>query len=239
MRTAMPETIVLLHGFAGTGRAWKPVVAGLDGERYRALAPDLSAHDLASCVGEVLAAAPDRFALCGYSMGGRIALHVALAEPSRVSRLVLVATTAGIADAAERRARRAADEALVDRIAGGSIEEFAEWWMAQPVFAGTPDAAAALWREDLLRREPGAVAAQLRGLGTGVVPAVWERLGELTMPATVVVGERDAKYRALGERLASGLPDARLVVIPGAGHGLPREAPAALAQILAAASGDA
>ena len=117
----MPTTVVLLHGFAGTGRAWDPVVARLGRERYRQLVPDLRGHGAAraarpvtfdTCVADVLAAAPERFVLCGYSMGGRIALHVALAAPERVERLVLVATTAGIDDEAERAARRADDERL-------------------------------------------------------------------------------------------------------------------------------
>jgi 2-succinyl-6-hydroxy-2,4-cyclohexadiene-1-carboxylate synthase len=227
------STIVLLHGFAGSGRAWEPVIAELDAERYTAVAPDLASSSLGGAVDDVLSMAPGRFVLCGYSMGGRVALHVALAAPGRVSRLVLVSASAGIADAAARRSRAAADEALADRIEGGSIEAFAEWWMAQPLFAGTPAEAATLWREDLLRGDPRVVAAQLRALGPGAVPPVWDRLGELEMPVVVVAGERDAKYRELGERLVAGLPDARLVVVPGAGHGLPREAPHALAAILA------
>jgi pimeloyl-ACP methyl ester carboxylesterase len=95
----VPTTVVLLHGFAGTRRAWDPVVERLDRERYTPLAPDLRGHGDArdarpvsfeACVADVLAVAPARFVLCGYSMGGRIAQHVALAAPERVERLVLV-----------------------------------------------------------------------------------------------------------------------------------------------------
>jgi 2-succinyl-6-hydroxy-2,4-cyclohexadiene-1-carboxylate synthase len=239
----MPTTVVLLHGFAGTGRAWDPVVARLDPERYTALAPDLRGHgaardarpvSFAACVADVLAAAPDRFDLCGYSMGGRIALHVALAAPERIERLRLVATTAGIEDAAARAERRADDEALAAFADTATIEQFADRWAAQPLFAGTPPDAARLWRADLLRNDPRALAAALRGVGTGAMAPLWERLGELTMPATVLVGERDAKFVALGERLAGALPGAELVVVPGAGHGLPREAPEAIVAVLGA-----
>ncbi|HEX5897936.1 MAG TPA: alpha/beta fold hydrolase [Solirubrobacteraceae bacterium] len=239
----MPTTVVLLHGFAGTGRAWDPVVARLDPERYTALAPDLRGHgaardarpvSFAACVADVLAAAPDRFDLCGYSMGGRIALHVALAAPERIERLLLVATTAGIEDAAARAARRADDEALAAFADTATIEQFADRWAAQPLFAGTPPDAARLWRADLLRNDPRALAAALRGVGSGAMAPLWERLGELTMPATVLVGERDAKFVALGERLAGALPGAELVVVPGAGHGLPREAPEAIVAVLGA-----
>jgi 2-succinyl-6-hydroxy-2,4-cyclohexadiene-1-carboxylate synthase len=237
----MPTTVVLLHGFAGTGRAWDPVVARLDPERYTALAPDLRGHgaardarpvSFAACAADVLAAAPDRFDLCGYSMGGRIALHVALTAPERIERLLLVATTAGIEDAGARAARRADDEALAAFAETAGIERFADRWAAQPLFAGTPPDAARIWREDLLRNDPRALAAALRGVGSGAMAPLWERLSELTMPTTVLAGERDAKFVALGERLAAALPRGELVVVAGAGHGLPREAPDAIAAVL-------
>ena len=234
----MPETLVLLHGFGGTHRAWDPVLSELDAERYNPLVPDLRGHgtkgavrpiSFAGCAGDVLAAAPDAFVLCGYSFGGRIAQHVALQAPERVLRLVLVATSAGIEDAAQRAARRADDEALAAEVETMTIERFADRWQAQPVFAGTPPDAARPWRDDLLRNDPVALAAALRGTGTGVMEPLWDRLRTLTLPVTIVVGDRDTKFMALADRYRAVLPHAEVVVIPGAGHGLPREAPAALA----------
>jgi 2-succinyl-6-hydroxy-2,4-cyclohexadiene-1-carboxylate synthase len=234
----VPETVVLLHGFAGTGRLWDPVAARLDAERYRPLAPDLRGHGAASArrpvsfehvAQDVLGLVAHPFTLCGYSMGGRIALHVALAAPARVERLILVATTAGIDDDAERAQRRAADEALATDTERGTIEAFADRWTAQPLFAGTAPAAAASWRADILANEPAALAAALRGIGTGSMEPLWDRLSGLTMPAVVLAGERDAKFRALGERLAAALPRGELVIVQGAGHGIPREDPAAVA----------
>jgi 2-succinyl-6-hydroxy-2,4-cyclohexadiene-1-carboxylate synthase len=166
-------------------------------------------------------------------MGGRIALQAALAAPERVERLVLVATTAGIDDADERARRRAADEALAAATEQGSIEAFADRWTAQPLFAGTPPQAAAVWRADILDNDPVALAAVLRGLGTGLMEPLWDRLGELRMPVTVLAGEHDAKFRALGQRLADDLPSGELVIVEGAGHGIPREDPAAVAAAIA------
>lgn len=234
----VPETLVLLHGFAGTHRSWDLVVPELDAERYMPLVPDLRGHgtkggvrpvDFAGCVADVLAQAPREFALCGYSFGGRVAQHVALAAPDRVTRLILVSTSAGLDDDAARAARRAEDEALADDIAGLDGEAFADRWQAQAVFAGTAPEAAAFWRADLLRNDPRGLAEALRGLGPGVMEPVWSRLGELTMPVTVVVGARDEKFLAYADRYLELLPHARRVVVPGAGHGLPREAPVELA----------
>jgi 2-succinyl-6-hydroxy-2,4-cyclohexadiene-1-carboxylate synthase len=237
----MPATVVLLHGFAGTGRAWDAVIERLDRERYNALAPDLRGHGAArdarpisfdAIVADVLAAAPPRFRLCGYSLGGRIAQHVALAAPERIERLILAATTAGIEDDTERAARRADDDRLAAFADRATIEAFADRWMAQPLFAATPPEAARVWREDLVRNDPRALAAVLRGVGTGAMAPLWDRLPTLTMPATVLAGANDPKFVALGERLATALPAAQLEIVPGAGHGLPREAPEAIVAAL-------
>ena len=241
----MPDTVVLLHGFAGTGHAWDAVVERLDGERYRALTPDIRGHGASAarrpitfeaCVADALACAPRRFDLCGYSMGGRLALHVALAAPDRVRRLVLVSATAGIDDAAARAARRQADERLAHEIEDGSIGSFAERWLAQPMFAGEGPQAEALARADIARNEPHALAAALRGIGTGQMEPLWGRLAELaTIEVLVVTGERDAKFTAIGARMVTAIPGARAVTLEVAGHALPREAPQALAQVIAAA----
>jgi 2-succinyl-6-hydroxy-2,4-cyclohexadiene-1-carboxylate synthase len=233
-----PETVVLLHGFSGTRHAWDGVIERLDSARHRPLALDLPGHgeqahatrpiSFAGCVEHVLALAPERFALCGYSLGGRVALHVALAAPERVSRLVLVSTTAGIEDDAARAERRAADHRLADQLERIPFEDFIERWRTQPLFADEPSEVGALAREDQRRNHPDALAAALRGLGTGEMTPLWDRLGELTMPVTVLVGDRDAKFQTLGARMVDLLPDAQLIVVP-AGHGLPLERPAAVA----------
>src|SRR4051794_38010173 len=189
--------VVALHGFAGTGRMWSAVDPSW-------LAPDLPGHGeagparpitFAACVRLVLDVAPERFTLVGYSMGGRVGLHVALAAPERIERLVLVATTAGIADPGERGVRRLDDEAFADEIESESIETFIARWAANPLFADDPPEAVALWHEDMRRNDPRHLAAALRGIGTGEMGPLWNRLGELRMPTVLLAGERDTKFR--------------------------------------------
>jgi 2-succinyl-6-hydroxy-2,4-cyclohexadiene-1-carboxylate synthase len=239
----VPESLVLLHGFGGTRRAWDAVIERLPGdERRRAVALDLPGHGgeadaprpitFKGCVEHVLGRSPARFVLCGYSLGGRVALQVALAAPERVVRLVLVATTAGIADATERAERRVADRALAEELEREPFEQFIERWRTQPLFAADPPEVDARAREDQRRNRPDALAAALRGIGTGEMEPVWGRLAELTIPVTVIVGDRDAKFRALGERMVGELRDGKLIVVSG-GHALALENPAAVARAFA------
>jgi 2-succinyl-6-hydroxy-2,4-cyclohexadiene-1-carboxylate synthase len=238
---AAAETLVLLHGFAGTRHGWDRVIARLDPQRYRPLALDLPGHGTAAplegpvtfdaCVESVLAASPERFALCGYSMGGRIAIHVALAATARVTRLVLVSSSPGIEDPIERAHRRAADRQLAEELEQGPFEDFVDRWRSQPLFAGDPPEIDALAREQHLRNDPPSLAAAMRGLGTGEMESMWGRLDELEMRVTVVVGERDSKFRALGERIVGRLPNGDLATISG-GHGLPLESPDELSRVL-------
>jgi 2-succinyl-6-hydroxy-2,4-cyclohexadiene-1-carboxylate synthase len=256
----MPAPLVLLHGFTQTGASWDGVRSALEVGDRPVITPDQRGHGSAADVRPILlpAMAADamaavnqaatrsdghstpaatlggRLALGGYSMGGRAALLAALASPGRVSHLALISTTAGIEDDGERAARAAADAALADRFETQTIEEIADAWAATPLFAGQPTAVAAAAREDRLRNTPAGLAASLRGAGTSRMGNLWDGLAGLTMPALVLVGERDEKFRAIGERLAGALADAELVIVPGAGHALPLEAPAAVARALEA-----
>lgn len=235
-----PPTLVLLHGFTNTGASWQPVI-GAVGERYRAIAPDIRGHGSAAkatpvtleAVTQDIAALPaDHFSLAGYSMGGRIALHVALAIPERVDRLTLIGASPGLADPAEREARREADERLAQEIKSTDIETFARRWAQTPVLSGLPAALAAQIHEDRLRSTPQGLAAALRGLGTGALPSLWDRLPELPMPVTLITGERDAKFRAIAEQMAERLGNPCLEVVPAAGHAVHVEAPEAVAALL-------
>lgn len=198
-----------MHGFTQTGASWAPVMERL---HHEAVAPDVPADlDLWGAAGHLTAAAGVG-TWVGYSMGGRIALHVALAHSAVVTRLVLVSTTAGIDDPAERDARRRADETLAARIETIGADAFLDEWLAQPLLHGAPA------DRDARARDTAALASSLRRAGTGTQEPLWSRLGAIEVPVLVVAGERDAKFVALGERLAAGIVDAEMTVIADAGH---------------------
>ena len=237
--------LLFLHGFTNTGASWDDVISALPGS-YRPHAPDLRGHgsatgarpvSLDAVLAELDALTPERFTLVGYSQGGRIALHAALALPGRVERLLLIGASPGIDDPAERDERRRADETLAAWMETVGIDEFVSRWAQTAVLADQPPAVRAAITADRLRNTTDGLAAALRGLGTGTLPSLWDRLGEITIPVELIVGERDRKFRATAEQIRARLPDARLHVVPGAGHAVHLEDPWAVAALIVATGG--
>lgn len=226
---------ILLHGFTQTLHAWGTFADRL-ADRRGVLGVDLPGHGGSAGVevdlvgtAELLAASMPPGIVVGYSMGGRVALHLALHHPEVVTGLVLLSTTAGIDDADERAARRADDERLADRIESIGVEAFLVEWLAQPLFAGLDPERAGL----AARRTNTAagLASSLRHCGTGTQSPLWNDLDCLTCPTLVVVGAGDAKFRSLGERLCRSIgARAELAVIADAGHNAPLERPTETAE---------
>lgn len=167
----------------------------------------------------------------GYSMGGRHLIHLALANPELVRGLVLVGATAGIEDPDERAARAMQDQATADRIRSMGMLDFLEWWVANPMFEGIPPE-----HQFLMERMENTVEGLENSVvqaGTGNQDPTWDKLHRLEMPVLVMAGALDAKFVALGERLAERIGDnATLALVPDAGHAAHLERPDAFLALL-------
>ena len=224
--------LVLVHGFTQTSRSWGPVLAAL-AARHQVVAVDAPGHGRSASyragmweAARLLGEAGGTGAWLGYSMGGRLCLHLALAAPYLVRRLVLVSTTAGIDDPEERAARRRDDEARAAAVERDGVDAFLEQWLAQPLFAGLPPEAAGV--EERRANTAAGLAASLRLNGTGAQEPLWDRLPALAMPVLVVAGERDGRFVELGRRLVAGIgARAELAMVEGAGHAAHLERPEA------------
>lgn len=248
--TGSVTPVLLLHGFTGGAESMEGVALPLsklrpvvrlelvghgESDAPTAVAP----YAMAVCVEQVVAAVADlglrRPHLVGYSMGGRTALSCAVAHPTVFESLVLIGATAGIADEALRRERIASDEALADRIESEGLEAFVDAWMALPIFASQArlgERALARARAERMRNRPHGLAHSLRGMGAGAQAPLHDRLACYAGPTLLVVGEEDAKFRAIAEDLETRLANARTAVIPEAGHAAHLEAPDSFARLL-------
>jgi 2-succinyl-6-hydroxy-2,4-cyclohexadiene-1-carboxylate synthase len=238
--------LVLLHGFTGSTRSWEPLAPFLDG--FTTIAIDLPGHGgsespsdptryalrrFADDLVKVLdAVRVQRAALLGYSLGGRAALHAALAYPDRVSALVLESTSPGIDDSAERAARIQSDTALAGTIERGGIRAFVDQWERLPLWssqASLPDAVRARLRSQRLANQPRGLSNSLRGAGAGAAPSVLGQVGALRVPTLLVTGALDPKYTTIARTLEAAIDGARVAVIADAGHAVHLEQPAAMA----------
>ncbi len=238
--------LLLLHGFGGSSESWgKSLLERLSIGR-RVIAVDLPGHGKSDVPAE-----PGRFAFAaivsdladlldvlevasavwvGYSMGGRLALGAGLFLPDRVSRLVLESASPGLATDQERTERRSSDELLARRIESSDIGSFVREWEDLPLFATqgklAPEVRAEL-RSRRLTNRPEALAACLRGLGTGMQPSLWEAMEHVAAPTLLIAGAEDQKFVRTNERMLDALPAARLEVVPEAGHAVHLEQPEA------------
>ncbi len=233
--------LCFLHGFMGSSEDWQPIVDGMNRDAY-CLTVDLPGHGqsldrpdhLYTMEGATQALADvlddagiARCSLVGYSMGGRVALYFSLFHPHRVQRVVLESTSPGLPSEEKRVERLRVDDKRAARIQD-DLKAFLQEWYRMPLFASL--ARHGLVEEMVRTRQendPDELARALRGLSPGEQPSLWDRLSDLTVPALVLTGDLDKKYRCITERTAQRIETARRVVVPDAGHNVHAERPQA------------
>jgi len=237
------EALVFVHGFGLDRSLWDPQWAAFSA-RYRAIRYDLRGYgestlpagpythvgDLGALLG-ALAAQPAH--LVGLSMGGSVALGLALESPAMVRSLTLVDTILDgyrMSEAWSQRWR-----AVVAAARGGDVAAAKRLWREHELFASArarAEVGAPL--EAMLARYSGWHWSQKDPVGAPARPAI-ERLAGVAVPTLIVVGERDLPdFQGIARRLASDIPQATLAVIAQAGHVPNLEAPQAFNEVLLA-----
>jgi 2-succinyl-6-hydroxy-2,4-cyclohexadiene-1-carboxylate synthase len=187
------------------------------------------ARSLPQCA-EDIALAMKPGILVGYSMGARMALHVALLHPHMVSQLVLISGTPGLKTQSERAARQKNDNELAERIENIGTHAFIDEWLALPMFSGL--SSETNQRSDRLRNTEQGLADSLRFAGTGTQEPQWSNLQQLSMPVHLIVGERDEKFTAICEEMKPLISTSEMTVVANVGHTVHLEDPATTAQLL-------
>lgn len=229
--------LILLHGFTQTSRSWDPLLEQMTAE-WPVIRVDLPGHGSSDHseadldrIADLVAETCGSGTYVGYSMGGRVALHVALRHPHLVSHLVLIGATPGIIDPEERAERRRQDDRLADDIERLGVPVFIERWLDNPLFAGLPRRHADL--EDRCRNSARGLADSLRHAGTGTQRSLWTDLERLSMPVSVIVGAEDQKFTAIGHDMVATIgPNATLHLVASAGHSAHLERPDRVARLL-------
>lgn len=237
------EPLIFLHGFTGQTASWSPIKKRVNAS-FRTIAIDLIGHGMTNApsdiaryafsqaiddVAEIISRLQASHATwIGYSMGGRLALALALRYPKLVSTLILESASPGIADPAAREARRQADELLADRINDRGIPEFVTNWEALPMWQSQRHLPADILdrqRQIRLRNSAVGLAGSLRGMGTGAQESLWDDLPHLQAPTLLIAGALDTKFADIATRMSEQIPNAELLIVPHAGHAVHLEQP--------------
>lgn len=236
--------LVLLHGFMGSGEVFTHLVPDLK-KFANPVTIDLLGHG--STEGDPLPERynlyeqtedlftilhnfhPDPVFLHGYSMGGRLALHYALAFPNTIRGLILESTTWGIDDAGERAERQKLDEQRA-RAIEADYKRFLNFWTRLPLFDNGIDVPASRQnRYEKIQQSqmPSSMSNSLIGFGTGVMPSAKSGLDKLDIPVLILAGEADDRYCSLAKEMDQMIPDSRASIIERAGHRIHMENPGA------------
>lgn len=221
--------LVLVHGLAASRSDWSPFVADWSRSR-RVIAYDQRGHGDSSHLGQAeayrlaqlvddLAAlldrrAPSQVDLLGHSLGGVVAMKLALCQPGRVRSLVLV--NAAATPAAPVPAEVVTRLAELGRTQGmAKLASVIDRISDSPAGRRSP-AQSQRFREDFSKTD--VEAYQALSIELGSYPSMLDRMPELDMPVTVILGEYDELIRAEADATVAALPDARLAVVPDAAH---------------------
>ena len=236
-------SLLLLHGFMGSADDWSPLRLQ-DVARVTAL--DLPGHGLPPqswpaggsgfertldwLESALRQCGPRPRFLAGYSLGGRLALALALRCPHELDGLILLASSAGLAGNDARTARHRLDEQRARELVQ-DFPGFLDSWYRQPLFGELrhrPGFPAVLERR--LRSDPRELARALVRFSPGKLPVFQEELARLDLPVLLLAGEEDVAYATLSRSLQQQLPRAQRVVLTGVAHALLEEDPAGCAR---------
>lgn len=224
--------LLFLHGFMGRGEDWLPVIESF-ADDYFCIAPDLPGHGVigsrsideelsfSSISGEIdhlmRSLEIEEVALVGYSLGARLALHLAVRYPKLVKSLVIESGTPGIQET-KLRETRIEREAKWAKAAETDFERFLRDWYSLPLFSSLSEQQCAAMIKSRLRNQPPWMAKVLRELGQGAQRSLWNKLEMIEQPTLLLAGERDGFYREILSKMAQLIPNASHQLISGAGH---------------------
>lgn len=235
--------VLFLHGFLGSSQDWSDVITSFSNEHW-CIAVDLPGHGKTVVNGSEEAYRIENCAnglirfldtlrihkcdVVAYSMGGRLALYMAVNFPHRFERIIIESASPGLKTQKERQERRDQDNKLAERIERGSLDQFVKEWYDQPLFA-TLKQDRKLFSKLLTNRisnnksgratgSATGLATSLRMMGVGVQPSLWDELHKIQARLSLIVGEKDDKFKRIAAEMALKCPGALIYIVQGAGH---------------------
>ncbi len=234
---------LFLHGFLGCRQDWQAATAGC-GDDFAILSVDLPGHGDSPIIsdawpgleasGESVIVLLDHLGwdvvdVVGYSLGGRLALHLAVHYPDRIDRIIVESASPGLRTAQERELRREQDETLAKKLERTPYSEWLREWYQQPLFESLCSRREEfnLMYERRLKADPTGLAWSLRHMGLGVQESLWDSLPSIRRQVLFIVGELDRKFCRTASEMASLCTNSEVAIFENCGHTVHFEQPRA------------
>nr|XP_043623438.1 protein PHYLLO, chloroplastic [Erigeron canadensis] len=253
------NVVVFLHGFLGTSEDWVPIMKTMSASSrciafdlpghggstfhandYVARGVDLSVNVVAAMLDKLfLLLTTRKVTVVGYSMGARITLYMAVRCSNMVKGVVIISGSPGIDDDVLRNVRSVKDDFLASTLSSYGLDIFIETWYSGELWQSLrshprfDQMVASRLKHDNVKM----LAKAVSDLSIGRQPSLWEDLKHNKTPLTIIVGEKDDKYKRIAHsmylKLAEGTatihgsvkPSFTMVEIPNCGHAVHIENP--------------
>ncbi len=227
--------LVMLHGFMGDSGIFdhliavlqdfsNPVTIDLIGHGQTDAPEDSERYELSNQIEDIndllYQLNPQGTFLLGYSMGGRLALRIALNNNLNLAGLILESTTYGIEDTAVKKDRLRSDRDNAERILN-DFHTFVDKWNRNPLFAASqPLKEKTEQNLDYIQRRqrPHGLANSLIGFGSANMPSVLHQLEDISLPTLLITGQQDVKYSTIGSEMSQQIPNCKHYILAGCGH---------------------
>lgn len=235
--------IFFLHGFTGSSKDWNRIIPLVNNNfipipidiigHGKSNSPDkLEYYKVESLVKQIKKITEyfteNKFVLCGYSMGGRLALSFANKYPNILKGLILESSTYGIKDESEKEVRKKQDKDVAKFIQTHSIDDFIDSWLNKEIFYSLkklPEEEYNLIKKQKRLSNKVGLINSLLGFGTGSMPCLFNELKTLFLPTLLITGEFDQKFTDINKEMVKELPNAKHSIIKNAGHNTHIEKP--------------
>uniref|UniRef100_A0A0E0K1L6 Mandelate racemase/muconate lactonizing enzyme C-terminal domain-containing protein n=1 Tax=Oryza punctata TaxID=4537 RepID=A0A0E0K1L6_ORYPU len=258
------KVVLFLHGFLGTSEDWVPMMKALS-PSARVIAVDLPGHgesiilqhdvensnqisfsvqSIADLLLKLIRNITDgEVVVVGYSMGARIALHMALNQNHKISGAVIISGSPGLRDEASKRCRSAIDRSRAHFLSSCGLENFLETWYSAKMWASLREHPKfdSLVRTRMKHNNVKALSKVLGDSSIGTQKSLWEDLKHLKSPLLIVAGEKDPKFKEISrqmcreirkykDRESDGLCE--MIIVPDSGHAVHVENPLPLVRAI-------
>ena len=225
--------LVFIHGFMGTMKTWNDIVSTLNTSIILIDAPGhgnskiknefysfpIWCEDFKLLLDELKL---DKINLCGYSMGGRLAISFASKYPQKINKLILESSTPGIKDEKNRTDRIAEDNQNIKMIKN-DYSKFLKKWRNRPLFSKQRDRnrlGLEMLKEIQANQNIDQLVLSLKYLGVGEMLPLWDSIDKFNFPVMILTGSEDSKYCRIAINCLQFIPDAKWVNISNCNHNI-------------------